>query len=80
MKMTISIFLLTNCLACVSQNIHQTNAWFLSQFRFEHKKNSHNIEFGHRRKDDFLTNHRQSLFRYTYGYQKKKEVQVLGVD
>jgi len=54
---------------CFSQDNYSTNAWLLSQFRFDVKKNLHVLELGHRRQDGFLNHHRQSLFRYTFSYQ-----------
>lgn len=50
-----------------------TNSWFLLQFRLDSKRFFQVVELGHRRQDAFLTNHRQSLFRYTLSYQTRSK-------
>lgn len=69
MKTILMGFISFNYLLCFSQDKSTTNTWFLSQFRFDTKKNIHIMELGHRRQEEFLNHHRQSLFRYTFSYQ-----------
>lgn len=66
--------ILIGCLSFYSvisfgQNTGNTNTWFLAQFRLDFKRYLHVVELGHRRQDVFITNHRQSLFRYTLSHQ-----------
>lgn len=69
MKIIFTGFTLVCHIICFSQDNSTTNAWFLSQFRFDVKKNIHVMELGHRRQDLLLSHHRQSLLRYTFSYQ-----------
>ena len=69
MKMILMGNLFLYCVVCFGQDKYTTNTWLLSQFRLDFKRHLHVVELGHRRQDSFLTNHRQSLFRYTWSYQ-----------
>lgn len=51
------------------QETNTTNTWLLLQARLDFKRCLHVMELGHRRQDAFITNHRQSLFRYAFTYQ-----------
>ncbi len=64
--------------ASFGQKTSTTNAWFLAQLRLDSKKYLQVIELGHRRQNVFLTNHRQSLFRYTLTYQTNSKKVGLG--
>lgn len=67
MKMIALGFLSLHYMACFGQ--YTTNTWLLSQFRVDFKKQVHILELGHRRQENFLNNHSQSLLRYTFSYQ-----------
>ena len=62
-------YLILGCLMCVAQDKYTTNSWFLITSRLEYKAQLHTVEMGHRRQEDFLARHRQSLFRYAFSYQ-----------
>lgn len=66
-------------LLCLGQDRYATNTWFLVHSRLECKAQLHTIELGHRRQDDFLLKHRQSLLRYTFSYQIPSNKIGLGV-
>lgn len=66
MKMVALGFLSIHYFVCLGQGANTTNTWLLSQLKIDHKKYNHVIELGHRRQENFLNHHRQSLFRYTF--------------
>lgn len=68
MKMSALVFLSTHYFVCLGQSAN-TNTWLLSQLKIDHKKYNHVIELGHRRQENFWSQHRQSLFRYAFSYQ-----------
>lgn len=73
MKIIFLAYFVISCLTCSGQS-SQSNCWFLIQSSVENKAQLHNMELGHRRQEQFLKQHRQSFFRYTFSYklQSKK--------
>ncbi len=69
MKMIALGFLSIHSLFCFDQSSNTSNAWLLAQLKVDYKRQTHVLELGHRRHENFLNHHRQSLFRYTFSYQ-----------
>ncbi|WP_294675488.1 DUF2490 domain-containing protein [uncultured Fluviicola sp.] len=69
MKMIALGFLSIHSFFCFDQSSNTSNAWLLAQLKVDYKRQTHVLELGHRRYENFLNHHRQSLFRYTFSYQ-----------